>query len=190
MTSKTQINSARHERGSVLVIAMLIILAMTGVGAVAFTSAITATRAASSFSTGKQAALVAQMAVLGGIEELACTHPIRLASLRGGRVTDWHSSDTLCGGDSAYFDTDPFGRREARPEFLVTYTEATLGRRAFGFDTAACYFRVRVEAEGELEMDPIGDRVGSDQTQPRLTRRRAVGYVYVGPVVDGLLCGE
>jgi len=187
----SHVPNLRHaERGSVLVIALLIILAMTGIGAVAFTSAVTATRAATSFSTSKQAALVAQMAILGGIEELACTHPIRIAAMRAGRVTDWHSSDVLCGGGATYFDDQPFGRRQARPEFLVSYTEATLGRRAFGFDTAACYFRVRVEAEGQLEMDAMADRVGSNQTDPRRVRRRAVGYVFVGPVVDGILCGE
>lgn len=189
MAAKSQSIPA-HGRGSVLVISMLIILAMTGIGAVAFTSAVSATRAATSFSTSKQAALVTQMAMLGGIEELACSYPIRLAAVRGGRVTDWHSTDVLCGTGVTYFDAEPFGRRAAAPEFLVSYTEATLGRRAFGFDTSACYFRVRVEAEGELTMDPMADRVGSDQTTARQVRRRAVGYVFVGPVVDGILCGE
>ncbi len=180
----------RSERGSVLVVALLVILAMTGLGAVAFTSAVSATRSATSFSTSKQADLIAQMSVLGSIEELACTHPARLAALRAGRVSDWHSSDPLCGSGSGYFGPAPFGQRVASPEFLVTYREGSLGRRAFGFDTAACYYRVRVEAEGLVRLQPTANRVGADQTAERRVRRRSVGYVYVGPVVDGLLCGE
>lgn len=185
------LTARRAERGSVLVIAMLIILAMTGIGAVAFTSAITSTRAAAAFSTSRQTELVTQLAAMGAMEELACSYTGRLSALREGRITDYHSSDPLCGNaDVTYFGSEPFGRRAATPEFLASFTEATLGRRATGYDQSACYYRIRVEVEGQLEMEPTANRVGADETALRRVRRRQVGYVYVGPVVDSALCGE
>jgi len=196
LTASGRAFASRHvpsERGSVLVVSLLVILAMTGLGVVAFQSAVASTRTASSFSLSKQANFVTELGMVAGFEQLRCSYGARDVAARQqalsadgpNLVGDWHSSDLFCGEAPLFFSSEPFGEREAHPEFIVIFRDGTLGRRAAGYDESrACFLRFELESIGQVRMDPRATSVGGDVPLPTLIRRRAIGYAYIGPIVS------
>lgn len=172
-------------RGSVLVIALLVILSMTGLGLVAFNTAVSASRTAGTFSMTRQANFATELAIQAGIQSLGCTFGamdsvVGSGMMAGGR--DFHSSDPLCGLAVDYFGDRPFGERVAQGEFFVRYGAPMLAAQPTLSDSSICLYRVRMEAVGALRAEGRASRVSNDQQVPTLIRRRAIGYIYVGPI--------
>lgn len=184
----------RSERGSVVVVALLLILAMTGLGIIAFQTALSSLQTAASFTMSKQAGYLAELAMQASMDELSCTYQARLVQIynegTNDGVSQFLSEDPVCGLPVNYFVEDQRSLDVGTASFDVIFDQATLGRRAQGFDTSACYYRLRVQATGELEVTPRQNDRFLATPGNSFVRRRAVGYVYVGPVVDASLCGE
>lgn len=174
-----------NPRGSVLVVALVLILAMTGLGLVAFQTAVSATRTAGTFTMTRQANFLAELGVVTGVETLACSFSARDNSLGSGMLggnSDFHSSDPLCGQSVSYFGAAPFGRRVGNAEFYVRYGPPVLAGQPTQSDSNVCLYRVRLDATGQMVAPGSASRIEVDQTVPTIVRRRAVGYVFVGPI--------
>lgn len=183
------------ERGSVLVIALMVILAMTGLGVIAFNVAVGSTRTAGSFTVSKQANFVAELAMMTGLEELSCSQDQRvdrmMRSLNGAGEgsSDWSSADGLCGQATDFFGEAPLGRRAGTPQFVVRYDDLRTARAAAGNAVnELCYLRVRLTAFGELDIDAMSSNIDGTAADS-VIRRSATGYALIGPFPGGEICG-
>lgn len=176
----------RAEQGSALIVTMMVILAVTGLGAVAFTSAIQSTTQARNFEQGKQAAIVAELATMSGIEWLECNLSF-LLSLDAYPYT-YQSDDAVgCAFDNtSLFGASPFGadRRET-PVFAVTFAQPIPARRAPEFDETFCYVRIDMLGTGGMfDAERAGPNVRFTENEQggSTVVRRFNGQFYAGPV--------
>jgi hypothetical protein len=178
--------SPTARRGSVLVVALLVILSMTGLGLVAFNTAVSASRTAGTFSMTRQANFATELGIQAGVQSIGCTFGALDSAVGSGMMggnTDYHSTDPLCGVTVDYFGGSPFGDRVATGEFFVRFGAPTLAAQPTQSDSSICLYRVRMEASGALRAPSRANRVIADQALvPTTIRRRAIGYVYVGPI--------
>ena len=172
-----------HRRGSVLIVALLVIFGLTGLGVVAFSAAANAGRTASTFSANKQAVMTTEAGIRAAIQQAVCiASPDADRADEGLQSFDYHSSDPLCGRDALFFTDDAMGRFEADPEFLATYRADSVGPRGVGFDTGMVFYRYEIEVDGLVTMAGRANNIGASQTQDTVYRRTARGYALIGPM--------
>ncbi len=185
----------KSERGSVLVIALMVILAMTGLGVIAFNVAVGSTRTAGSLTVSKQANFIAELAMMTALEELACSQDQRVDRMMrsldgaGEGSSDWSSADGLCGQATDLFGEAPLGRRQGTAQFVVRFDDLRTARAAAGNAVnELCYLRVRLRAFGELDIDMMSTNVDGTAADS-VIRRSATGYALIGPFPGGEICG-
>lgn len=175
------------ERGSALVITLIVILAMTGLGAIAFNTAVTSTLTADHFGLQKRAGYAAEVALLSGVEYLNWNLDAVVAYAEGSGSYTFQHTDTIRSdvtvGD--FFSENPFGKERLLPFFQVRYDGIAPARRAAEFDEGFCYLRLNMSGLAGIQ-DP--DRVGPDVNVSEFEMRGGVitreftGHFYVGPV--------
>ena len=194
---------SRSQRGSVIILSLVVIFALTGLGLVALNRATTATLTASTFN------YVAELAVNGVVEELACAPERYLApmtviqqntSTRTTPVTARWDGTTFCNQASAFYRTGDFGRRDNQPRFEVLMSDNRLASDEAGYEAGGsgsagsdqpCHIRMRIEARGVMN---IPGRAAANFLEGQDVRtdivRRASGYVTVGPFLNSVICAN
>lgn len=191
-------HSRPSERGSALIISLLVLMALTGLGAVAFTSAISGAQAsrlrrstaqASQITGGAMAAAVNALqcqSLADAIVQLATNSPSRTAALE--RNADLQCRTTFVTGE----DTAPtFGVYEAtstgeqsgmEPAYYVTYRNPVDARHAAGSEVGKyCLKRLEVSVVGAVaptlaeELITEAERVQGSQTESSLGRSNKAG---------------
>jgi len=200
---------SRSQRGSVIILSLVVIFALTGLGLVALNRATTATLTASTFNINRQANYVAELAVNGVVEELACAPERYLApmtviqqetSARTTPVTARWDGTTFCNQASAFYRTGDFGRRDNQPRFEVLLSDNRLASDEAGYEAGGsgsagsdqpCHIRMRIEARGVMN---IPGRSAANFLEGQDVRtdivRRASGYVTVGPFLNSVICAN
>ena len=155
------------ERGSALIISLLVLMALTGLGAVAFTSAISAAQAsrlrrstaqASQITEGAMAAAVNALqcqSLADAIVQLAANSPTRTASLE--KNVDLQCKTTFVTGQDAasafgVYDADSSGAQSGmQPSYYVTYRNPVDARHAAGSEVGKyCLKRLEVSVIGAV----------------------------------------
>jgi hypothetical protein len=199
---------ARASRGSVLVITLLVILALTGLALVALSSAATGAITATTFNVQKQVNYVTELAVNAAVEEMACQPENYLAPLTfvqqvagSAQATQmrWDGL-TFCGLTPQFFGPNDFGRRDTQPAFQVIFTDNRLASQEAGFEAGGagsaasdqpCHIRLRMEATGIVNVPGrASNSFAINQAERANILRRAVGYVTVGPFLNPVICAN
>lgn len=177
----------RAEQGSALIVTMLVIVAITGLGALAFQTAVRSTVQARNLAEGKQAESVAETALLTGVEWLECNLPF----LMDGNATypyQFQQNDPIgCGfaTDNAFGNT-PFGTRQTEePYFEIQFSQPVPARRAPEYDESYCFVRIDMLGRGGLfdeAREGSGARITTNQLSGSRLARRFVAHFYAGPV--------
>jgi len=175
------------ERGSALIVTLMVILAMTGLGALAFNTAIASTRTADNFGMQKRAAFSAEVAMLSGVEFLDWNLTAVLAYTRENETYEFQNTDSIRSditvGD--FFGSNPFERQGLTPFFRVVYGDVVPARRAAEFDESFCYMRVSMTGDAGIR-DPArtaaNANVSVTDMSGELISREFVGHFFVGPV--------
>ena len=176
----------RSERGSALVVTMMVILAVTGLGAVAFTSALQSANLSQNAERGRQAAVVAEVGMMAGVEWLECNLSF-LQQLEAYPYVYSMGDEVGCNFQpGALLQNQPFGERSRDlPVYSVAYSEPVPARRAPEFDESYCYVRIDMLGTGGL-FDPDRASDNAAITTTRLSganmTRRFNGQFYAGPV--------
>ncbi len=176
----------RSERGSALLISLLVIISLTGLGAVAFNSAVTATNTADYASMQRRAAQAAEVAVLSGVEYLNWNLDAVVAYAEGSGSYEFRNTDPVRSdlpvGD--LFGTNPFGRGRLEPFFRVQYGDMSPARRAAEFDEGFCYMRLTMTGTAGIVDPDIGGSGAVSEFDLRggMIARDFAGHFYVGPV--------
>ncbi|MFT4702956.1 MAG: hypothetical protein ACI81R_000644 [Bradymonadia bacterium] len=177
---------ARAERGSALIITMLVILAVTGLGAVAFTSAIRAASQARNFEAQKQATFVAEVALGTSVEFLECN--LRFLQNLERYPYPLESGDPVgCDfTEGSVFGATPFGRNSRlTPFYRVSFAQPVPARRAPEYDESYCYVRVDMQGSAGLtdeEREGVNVATTNNRASGSEIRREFVGFFYAGPV--------
>lgn len=201
-------HARRQEKGSVLVLSLLVILALTGLGLVALNTAMTSTLTASTFNISKQVDFVTELAVNAGIEEIGCQPENYLTPLTvvqqlpgaAAAATGMRWDGTMfCGQDTTLIDSTSFTRADAQPRVQVAYTDNRLASDETGFEAGGagstasnqpCYLRLRMEATGVVNIPSrASDSFRSQGVRTDIVRR-ATGYVTVGPFLNSVICAN
>jgi hypothetical protein len=177
----------RSERGSALIITLVVILAMTGLGAIAFNTAVTSTLTANHFALQKRASYAAEVALLTGVEYLNWNLNAVVDYAEGSGAYEFHESDSIrnditVGG---YFSANPFGKARLQPFFRVRYSDIAPARRAAEFDEGFCYMRLQMSGAAGIrdpERDVADANVSEIELSGGLISREFTGHFYVGPV--------
>ena len=175
------------ERGSVILVVMATILALTGLGAVAFNTALSATRTADAFGMQNKAIFAADVAVLSGVEFLDWNLDAVIAYAEGSGQYVFEHTDPIRSGVSVadLFGTNPFENAHLEPFFRVVYTDIAPARRAPEFDEGFCYMRLYMEGQAgvrdTLRLDDAAV-VTIRSLRGGLVTREFAGHFYVGPV--------
>lgn len=171
------------ERGSALIISLLVLMALTGLGAVAFTSAISAAQASrlrrstaqsSQITEGAMAAAVNALqcqSLADAIVQLAANSPTRTAALE--RNVDLQCKTTFVTGQdgaSTYgvYDANSAGAQSGmQPSYYVTYRNPVDARHAAGSEVGKyCLKRLEVSVIGAVAPE-LGEEL-IDNGQQRL----------------------
>lgn len=196
------------QQGSVLVLSLLVILALTGLGLVALNTAMTATLTASTFNISKQVDFVTELAVNAGIEEIGCqpenylTPLTVVQQLPGTRTAAtgmrWDGT-AFCGQATTLIDSTSFTRADAQPRVQVSYNDNRLASDETGFEAGGagsaasnqpCYLRLRMEATGVVNIPSRASDSFATQGVRTDIVRRATGYVTVGPFLNSVICAN
>lgn len=177
----------RSERGSALIITLVVIIALTGLGTIAFNTAVTSTITADHFGLQKRAAYAAEVAMLSGVEYLNWNLDAVVAYAEGSGAYEFQNTDTIRSditvGD--FFSENPFGRERLEPFFRVRYDGIAPARRAAEFDESFCYMRLNMSGTAGIRdpdrQDP-GAAVTEFEMRGGLISRQFAGHFYVGPV--------
>lgn len=180
-------NTASSERGSALIITLIVILAMTGLGAVAFNTAVTSTRTADHFGLQKRAGYAAEVALLTGVEYLNWNLDGVIAYAEGSGAYTFEHTDTIRSDISvgSFFSTNPFGKERLLPFFRVRYDGIAPARRAAEFDEGFCYMRLNMSGMAGIrdpEREATGANVSELEMRGGIITREFTGHFYVGPV--------
>jgi hypothetical protein len=195
------------ERGSALIVSLLVLLTLTGLGAVAFTSAITAAQGSRLTRNSSQASQVTTGAMVAAVSALRCSSfgdaiiqataqsPNRTAVLEKNAplqcVQSFASSGSGEGSGSEFgiFGSGALGDRSGmEPVYYVTYRNAIDARHAEGSEIGTfCMKRVDVSVTGAVS-PKVGDVIdeGATMTEGQLNtdgtlRTRMDAEVYAGP---------
>lgn len=164
----TQLQPKRvSERGSALIISLLVLMALTGLGAVAFTSAISAAQAsrlrrstaqASQITEGAMAAAVNALqcqSLADAIVQLATNSATRTAALE--KNVDLQCKTTFVTGQDAattfgvYEATSAGEKSGMQPSYYVTYRNPVDARHAAGSEVGKyCLKRLEVSVVGAV----------------------------------------
>lgn len=186
------------ERGSALIISLLVLMALTGLGAVAFTSAISGAQAsrlrrstaqASQITGGAMAAAVNALqcqSLADAIVQLATNSPSRTAALEKNvdlqcRATFATAQDTA--PTYGVFDASSTGEQSGmEPSYYVTYRNPVDARHAAGSEVGKyCLKRLEVSVVGAVaptlaeELITEAQRVQDTQTEGSLGRSNKAG---------------
>ena len=190
------ITNVKSERGTALILTMMIILAMTGLGALAFSTASVSATTTTHAALQKRAAFAAEVAMMAGVEWLETNlHVITqaepgaelplftemMAIGDGGVASD---GTVATGGPETYFGGDPFGAEHLEPFFTVRFAGLAPARRAAEFDDRFCYMRLNMLGEAginDLERASTDVNTENEMSGSRITRS-FTGHFYVGPV--------
>jgi len=184
----------KSERGTALIITMMIILAMTGLGALAFSTASVSATTTTHAALQKRAAFAAEVAMLAGVEWLESNLDTITQSDPGSELPVFTELMSLggsrpeivstAGGSQAYFGDDPFGADHLQPFFTVRFSGLAPARRAAEFDDRFCYMRLNMTGEAginDLNRATATMNSENEMSGSRITRSFA-GHFYVGPV--------
>lgn len=179
--------NVRSERGSALIITLIVILAMTGLGAIAFNTAVTSTLTADHFGLQKRAGYAAEVALLSGVEYLNWNLDGVIAYAEGSGAYTFQHTDTIRSDITvgSFFSTNPFGKDRLTPFFSVRYDGIAPARRAAEFDEGFCYMRLNMSGQAGInDPDRQGDDVNISELEMRggIITREFTGHFYVGPV--------
>lgn len=167
-STMTQLQPKRvSERGSALIISLLVLMALTGLGAVAFTSAISAAQAsrlrrstaqASQITEGAMAAAVNALqcqSLADAIVQLATNSATRTAALE--KNVDLQCKTTFVTGQDAattfgvYEATSAGEKSGMQPSYYVTYRNPVDARHAAGSEVGKyCLKRLEVSVVGAV----------------------------------------
>lgn len=177
----------RSEQGSALIVTLMVVLAMTGLGALAFNTAVTSTQTADSFGMQKRASFAAEVAMLAGVEYLDWNVQAVVAYTRDHGTYEFRHTDTIRSDITVgeFFGTNPFERAGMDPFFRVIYGDVAPARRAAEFDERFCYMRVSMTGEAgidDTERADGGVNVSVGDMAGEFVSREFVGHFYVGPV--------
>ena len=185
---KSLTRQTTSERGSALVITLVVILAMTGLGALAFNSAITSTQSAGHFGLQKRAAFAAEVAMLSGVEYLVFNQGAVIAYAEGSGAYSFHHTDPIRPSSETavgFFSSNPFGNARLEPFFRVIYDDIAPARRAAEFDEGFCYMRVNMRGTAGI-IDPDRNAAGAVVNEREMSggviSRQFAGHFFVGPV--------
>jgi hypothetical protein len=177
----------RSEQGSALIVTMMVILAITGMGALAFQTAVRSASQARNFQENKQAEFVSEVAVMTGIEWLECN----LAFLMDGATFPYQLEEgdpVGCGFRTAsLFGAEPFGTRQRDTAYYqVRFAQPVPSRRAPEYDESYCYVRIDMLGRGGLldgAREGSGGLVSDTELGGARVARRFSANFYAGPVV-------
>lgn len=180
-------HTRQSERGSALLIVLTVVLSLTALGAVAFTSAITATTTADHAGMQRRAAQAAEVALLSSIEYLNWNLDAVLEYSEGSGAYEYVYGDAIRSDITlgALFSDNPFGRERYEPFFRVLFHDIVPARRAAEYDEGFCYMRLLMSGRaGIVDTDRAGsaDDVSVYDMRGGLIGRDFSGHFYVGPV--------
>jgi hypothetical protein len=188
------ITNVNSERGTALIITMMIILAMTGLGALAFSTASVSATTTTHAALQKRASFTAEVAMLSGIEWLEANLETITQAEPGSELpvftelmaigSDGPVGASTGGGSEAYFGASPFGAEHLQPFFTVRFSGLAPARRAAEFDDRFCYMRLNMTGEAgitDLERVAATMNTENEMSGSRITRSFS-GHFYVGPV--------
>lgn len=188
--------NVKSERGTALIITLMIILAMTGLGALAFSTASVSATTTTHAALQKRAAFAAEVAMLSGVEWLERNLEVITQSEPGSELpiftemmalgTSGLAADgSVTGsGPETFFGDDPFGADHLEPFFTVRFSGLAPARRAAEFDDRFCYMRLNMTGEAginDLERASTDVNTENQMSGSRITRSFS-GHFYVGPV--------
>lgn len=179
----------RSERGSALIVTMLVIVAVTGLGALAFQTAVRSTVQARNLAESKQTEAVAETALMTGVQWLECNLPF----LMDGNSANYpyqlsHEDPIGCGYSAeAAFGDNTFGTRQSDvPYFEIQFSQPVPARRAPEYDESYCYVRIDMLGRGGMldeQREGSGARITDNRLEGGRLTRRFVANFYAGPVV-------
>jgi hypothetical protein len=180
------------ERGSALVISLLVLMALTGLGAVAFTSAISGAQAsrlrrstaqASQITEGAMAAAVNALqcqSLADAIVQLATNSPTRTAALE--KNVDLQCKTTFVTGQDpesafgVYAATSAGEQSGMQPAYYVTYRNPVDARHAAGSEVGKyCLKRLEVSVVGAVAPQIAEELLGSGQRALDTTNDSSLG---------------
>lgn len=182
--------NVKSERGSALIITLMIIIAMTGLGALAFSTASVSATTTTHAALQKRASFAAEVAMLAGVEWLEANLETITESAPGSDLPIFTEampigeSTGVTGGRELYFGSDPFGAEHLQPFFTVRFSGLAPARRAAEFDDRFCYMRLNMTGEaGITDQERASATVTTENEMSggRITRA-FTGHFYVGPV--------
>ena len=188
---KLQRNSV-SERGSALIISLLVLMALTGLGAVAFTSAISGAQAsrlrrstaqASQITEGAMAAAVNALqcqSLADAIVQLATNSATRTAALE--KNVDLQCRTTFVTGQDTesafgvYSATSAGEQSGMQPAYYVTYRNPVDARHAAGSEVGKyCLKRLEVSVVGAVAPQIAEELLGSGQRAPDTANDSSLG---------------
>jgi hypothetical protein len=189
------ITNVKSERGTALILTMMIILAMTGLGALAFSTASVSATTTTHAALQKRAAFAAEIAMLSGVEWLEANLDTITQADPGSELPVFTEMMAIggsrpelvstAGGSEAYFGDDPFGAEHLEPFFTVRFSGLAPARRAAEFDDRFCYMRLNMSGEAGItdQQRAASDSINTENEMSgsRITRSFS-GHFYVGPV--------
>ncbi len=176
----------RGQRGSIMLIAMLILVVLAGVSVVVLQNVNMEIANAGAFRTAKQGYYLTEAGLTGPIAQAAQNQNVFLGFLQG-------SGFTVRMGDISpnFFDTandwGSFGPQFARAgaaQFVTYFSDPVDTQRVPGFSTAGfCYRRYTVTSDGFLGVDQID--ADDPETVLHTAQARFVSHLYLGPFQCG-----
>lgn len=177
---------SRRERGSVLLLALLVLLVMSSIGLMVVQQVSGEAANVGAFKIAKQGYYVTEAGLAGPVA-LAASNQSSFFGALGGSDFKIRTSDV----NASFFDFDTWGSfgpefaRANAAQFVTYFSDPIDTRRVPGFSTAGfCYRKYTATADGYLGTDNID----TDETPDSLghtAQARFVSHLFLGPFPCG-----
>ncbi len=192
------IRGRRSERGSALILALLVIIALTGLGLVGLKHTSFEMRTANNAKFARQALYVAETGMVAGHQRVGANGQVfwdymsRVQHLlqRERNINEvpsyaLSSQEFLTNGKIYGAETSSFEKEQnTNASFTITFSDPRDGPRPAGFSREFCFKRFTFESTGKVGEDPLAEVRWNDAV------RTATSSYFSHALVGPLLCDE
>jgi hypothetical protein len=180
-------NTSMHERGSVLLLALLVLLVLSSIGLMVVQQVTGEAANVGAYRISKQGFYVTEAGLAGPIARAAEDQSVFLSAMQNNsftiKSTDVHNN---------FFDFNTWGSfgpefaQQDAASFVTYFSDPVDTERIPGFSTGGfCYRRYTVTSDGYLGTDG-STNVADPETLRHTAMARFVSHVYLGPLPCGM----